>query len=170
MSVKKFRSNVAAVIVDPKINKVLMFRRLPKKNKQLKLLSDGGQLFWNWQFPQGGVDSGETEEETLFRELEEEIGTNDVTIVNVSKKRTRYYYPGKMLKILHQKPEWKFFRGQQQRWFLLHLNCDIQKISFNHHPVEFDKYQWISPRRGLQKVVPWKRKAYRKGLRSLGVI
>ena len=170
MSVKKFRPNVAAVIVDPANNKVLMFQRVPKKNKQLKLLSDGGQLLWNWQFPQGGVDPGETEEETLLRELKEEIGTNDVTILRISKKRTRYHYPRKMLKILHQKNEWKTFIGQQQKWFLLKLNCDTKKITFSNQPVEFEKFEWMYPRKGLQKVVPWKRKAYRKGLRSLGII
>ena len=37
-------------------------------------------------------------------------------------------------------------------------------------PIEFEEFQWFSPRIGLQNVVPWKRKAYRKGLRSLGII
>ena len=170
MSSNKFRANVAAVIFDPKNKKSLMFRRLAKKNKDLKFLSDGGQLRWNWQFPQGGVDLKETEKETLLRELKEEIGTNEVKIIQISKNRTRYHYPPKMLKILHQKPEWKPFRGQQQRWFLLKLNCDLKNISFKYEPIEFDKFQWFSPRKGLQKVVPRKRKAYRKGLRSLGII
>ena len=83
MSTNKFRANVAAVIFDPENKKVLMFRRLAKKNKELKFLSDGGQLRWNWQFPQGGVDFKETENETLLRELKEEIGTNNVKIILV---------------------------------------------------------------------------------------
>ena len=167
---KKFSPNVAAVIFDPLKNKVLMFRRVSKKNEEKKALSDGGQLRWNWQFPQGGVDPGETEEETLFRELEEEIGTRDVTIICASKTRIRYHYPRKMLYILHQKPEWRPFCGQQQRWYLVQLNCGTEHISFSHQPIEFDDFQWISPRQGLKKVVPWKRKAYRKGLRSLGIM
>ena len=170
MKSKKFRPNVAAVIFDSKKNKVLMFRRVAKKNEEEKLLSDGGQLRWNWQFPQGGVDDGEKEEDTLLRELEEEIGTKEVAIICSSKKHIRYYYPRKMLNILHQNPYWKPFRGQQQRWFLLKLKCDIKYISFKHRPIEFDAYQWISPRKGLKLVVPWKRKAYRKGLRSIGII
>ena len=170
MNAKKFRANVAAVIVDTKKKKILMFKRIAKKNKDSKLLSDGGQLRWNWQFPQGGVNYGETEEEALLRELEEEIGTRDVTIINASKIRTRYRYPNKMIKILHNKPEWKPFRGQQQRWFLLELNCDTKNITFKHYPIEFEEFKWFLPRIGLQKVVPWKRKAYRKGLRSLGII
>ena len=66
---KKFRPNVAAVIFDPLKNKVLMFRRVSKKNEEKKALSDGGQLRWNWQFPQGGVDAGETEEQAILREI-----------------------------------------------------------------------------------------------------
>tara|TARA_Y100001970_G_scaffold287003_1_gene410556 strand:+ start:2034 stop:2546 length:513 start_codon:yes stop_codon:yes gene_type:complete len=170
MSAKKFRANVAAVIFDSQKNKILMFRRIPKKNKDFKLLSDGGQLRWNWQFPQGGVNLGETERDTLLRELKEEIGTNEVTIINVSRKRTRYHYPKKMLKILHKKSEWRPFSGQQQKWFLLKLNCDTKNICFKHHPIEFEAFQWFYPREGLQKVVPWKRKAYRKGLKSLGIL
>jgi putative (di)nucleoside polyphosphate hydrolase len=170
MSVKKFRPNVAAVIFDPANNKVLMFRRVSIKNEEEKPMSDGGQLRWNWQFPQGGVDYGENEEETLLRELEEEIGTRNVSIICSSNRRIRYHYPRKMLYILHRQPMWKPFRGQQQRWYLVKLNCNTEKISFTHEPIEFDAYQWISPRRGLKLVVPWKRKAYRKGLRSLGIL
>ncbi|GIT63021.1 MAG: hypothetical protein Ct9H300mP21_05670 [Pseudomonadota bacterium] len=70
-----------------------MFRRIAKRNEKSELLSDGGQLRWNWQFPQGGIDLGESEEETLFRELEEEIGTNDVKSSGLLKKKVRFYYP-----------------------------------------------------------------------------
>ena len=170
MTAKSFRPNVAGVIIHPTNKKVLMFRRLAKTNEKSELLSDGGQLRWNWQFPQGGIDPGETEEETLFRELKEEIGTNDVTIIRVAERRVRYYYPLKMLHILHKQPKWKPYRGQQQRWFLLRLNCETEKINFSHQPIEFDAFQWISPRIGLKKVVPFKRKAYRKGLRYLGIL
>ena len=170
MRAKKFRPNVAAVIIHPTENKVLMFRRLAEKDKNSGFLTGGGQLKWNWQFPQGGVNDGESEEEALFRELKEEIGTGDVKIIRVGEKRIRYHYPLKVKRVLDQQLQWRPFRGQQQRWFLLHLNCQTDKISFNHHPIEFDAFQWISPRKGLSMVVPFKRKAYRKGLRMLGVL
>ena len=170
MKAKKFRSNVAAVIIHPTENKVLMFRRLAEKDKKSGFFVGGGQLRWNWQFPQGGVNVGESEEQALFRELKEEIGTRDVKIIKVGKKRIRYHYPLKVKRVLDQQPEWRLFRGQQQCWFLLHLNCHTDKISFNHDPIEFDSFQWINPRKGLNMVVPFKRKAYRKGLRMLGVL
>ena len=170
MRVRKFRSNVAAVIIHPAENKVLMFRRLAEKDKNSGFLPGSAHLKWNWQFPQGGVNDGESEEEALFRELKEEIGTADIKIIRVAEKRIRYHYPLKVKRVLNRKPEWRPFLGQQQRWFLLNLNCHTEKISFNHDPIEFDAFQWIFPRKGLSRVVPFKRKAYRKGLRLLGVL
>ena len=170
MRTKKFRPNVAAVIIHPTENKVLMFRRLSEKKNNSDFSRGEGKLKWKWQFPQGGVNDGESEEEALFRELKEEIGTRDVKIIKVGKKRIRYHYPLKVKRVLDQQPEWRLFRGQQQCWFLLHLNCHTDKISFNHDPIEFDAFQWITPRKGLNMVVPFKRKAYRKGLRMLGVL
>ena len=161
---------MAAVIIHPTENKVLMFRRLAEKDKKSGFFVGGGQLRWNWQFPQGGVNVGESEEQALFRELKEEIGTRDVKIIKVGKKRIRYHYPLKVKRVLDQQPQWRIFRGQQQCWFLLHLNCHTDKIYFNHDPIEFDDFQWITPRKGLNMVVPFKRKAYRKGLRMLGVL
>ena len=45
----KFRPNVAAVILNQRGDKILMFHRVDGRRK-------------SWQFPQGGVDAGETEE------------------------------------------------------------------------------------------------------------
>ena len=144
MRAKKFRSNVAAVIIHPTENKVLMFRRIAEKDKKSGFFVGGGQLKWNWQFPQGGVNDGESEEQALFRELKEEIGTRDVNIIKVGKKRIRYHYPLKVKRVLDQQPQWRLFRGQQQCWFLLHLNCHTDKISFDHDPIEFDSFRWIN--------------------------
>jgi len=44
-------------------------------------------------------------------------------------------YRSKMLHILHKQPEWRPYRGQQQRWFLLQLNCDTEKINFSINPL-----------------------------------
>ena len=72
-----FRSNVAIVIGD-----------------------GNGRLFWAkrlgqtaWQFPQGGIDRGESVEDALYRELFEEVGleSGDVSVIQRSKKWLRYH-------------------------------------------------------------------------------
>src|SRR5258706_11700435 len=53
-----------------------------------------------WQFPQGGVRRGETAEESLFRELNEEIGlsSEDVRIVAQTRRWLRYRLPARFVR------------------------------------------------------------------------
>ena len=155
----KFRANVAAVIINQRGDKILMFHRVDGRRK-------------GWQFPQGGVDAGETEEQAIMRELKEEIGTNDVRILKQSSKRTRYQFPKSIMKKMQHRSRWRKYWGQEQRWFLVQLNLGTEALSLNNegHKQEFDQFKWMRPKAGLRKVVRFKRKAYRKGLKRLGVI
>ena len=53
-----------------------------RPNVGIMLANDRGQLLWArrvggrdaWQFPQGGIDTGESPEQALYRELHEEVG------------------------------------------------------------------------------------------------
>ena len=156
---KKFRPNVVAVILNQRGDKILMFHRVDGQRK-------------GWQFPQGGVDAGETEEQAILRELNEEIGTNDVKILKQSSRRTRYQFPKAVIKRMQQKNRWRQYCGQEQRWFLVQLNQGTETLSLSNkgHKQEFDRFKWMRPKLGLRKVVRFKRKAYRKGLKRLGVI
>ncbi len=53
-----------------------------------------------WQFPQGGIRSGEEAEQSLFRELREEIGLEpgDVTIVARTERWLRYRLPSRYVR------------------------------------------------------------------------
>ncbi len=79
-----FRLNVGMIIVN-KEGKVFWGKRPGQKNA--------------WQFPQGGVNSYETLEETMYRELAEEVGlkSEDVKILGQTKRwlyyRLPYYLP-----------------------------------------------------------------------------
>ena len=63
---KFYRPNVAAIIVSSDY---------PEKKEIF--IAERTDLAGVWQFPQGGIDEGESSEEALFRELKEEIGTKD---------------------------------------------------------------------------------------------
>ena len=52
-----------------------------RPNVGIVLLNPKNQVFWgkrirthSWQFPQGGINYGETPEQAMFRELHEEVG------------------------------------------------------------------------------------------------
>src|SRR4030067_1776618 len=60
------------------------------------------QVFWGkrvnqhaWQFPQGGINAGETPEQAMFRELEEEVGLQaaHVRILGRTREWLRYDVP-----------------------------------------------------------------------------
>ena len=39
-----------------------------------------------WQMPQGGINNNENPEEAVWREMMEEIGTNNAILIKISKK------------------------------------------------------------------------------------
>lgn len=64
-----------------------------------------------WQFPQGGIDAGEEIQEALFRELKEEIGTDNVEVIAEFPEWISYDFPPKIAQSM------KPFIGQTQRYF-----------------------------------------------------
>src|SRR5208282_4499409 len=72
-----------------------------------------------WQFPQGGLREGETPEQAMIRELQEEIGLvpEDIKVVAESKDWHHYDLPKRLIR-RRTKP---VCIGQKQKWFLLRL-------------------------------------------------
>src|SRR4051812_28578691 len=70
-----------------------------------------------WQMPQGGIDEGESPTEAALRELYEEVGTNEVTLLGQTKSWFSYDLPDEWIAKLWNGQ----FRGQQQIWFLMSL-------------------------------------------------
>ena len=135
------------------------------------VISDGcGKVFWAkrlgqqaWQFPQGGVNDGESAEQALYRELYEEVGleSTDVKIIQRTKKWLRYQIPVQM----QRKNSIPLCIGQKQKWFYLELTGDAAKVKLNATGTpEFDAWEWVNYWYPIDSVVSFKRNVYRNAL------
>ena len=122
----------------------------------------------SWQFPQGGIDKGESPTDALYRELYEEVGMceDQVELVAQTRSWLRYRIPDHLIR-KRQKPR---CIGQKQKWFLLHLKCSAEEIRFDcGDKPEFTEWQWVSYWYPVNQVVEFKRGVYRKAMRELSV-
>lgn len=143
-----------------------------RPNIGIILANHAGQIFWAkrvgwdaWQFPQGGMNPNESLEDTLFRELREEIGLQrgDVTILGRTRHWLRYRIPPRLIR----KTE-PVCIGQKQIWYLLRLEAHDDQIHFDRtEKPEFDGWQWVSYWFPLRQVVSFKKSVYRAALSEL---
>jgi putative (di)nucleoside polyphosphate hydrolase len=147
-----------------------------RANVGIIVANDRGQLLWArrvggrdaWQFPQGGINRGETPEEALYRELEEEVGLSQdaVQVLAATRDWLRYRLPRRFIR-KGQKP---VCIGQKQKWYLLRMLAEDSSVRFdlNTKP-EFDHWQWVSYWYPLNQVISFKREVYRRALKELSL-
>ncbi len=111
----------------------------------------------SWQFPQGGIDAKESPKAALFRELEEEIGTNNIEIIATYPKWVSYDFPNTIAKKMYP------FDGQIQKYFLVRLKKGAKINLETKHP-EFDNYKFIGYKEVLNYIVYFKRSIYKEVL------
>src|SRR5580765_5553037 len=105
-----FRPNVAAILLN-------------MDNEML--IAERAHIRGSWQFPQGGVDPGESLEEALLREVEEEIGVKPGKIQVLDQKGGyRYEFPKGRLK-------YGIYGGQEQVYFLCRFLGHDEDININ---------------------------------------
>lgn len=145
-SFKMYRNGVGAFIINDD-KKIFVAKRIDSNNSN-----------FSWQLPQGGVDKNETITNALYRELMEEIGTNNVLILKQTKELS-YEIP-----IQFRKNSWqKDIIGQKQIWFALKLLGKESDINLNHdvHP-EFDEYKWVDKSFVMEHVIDFKKNMYQQ--------
>ncbi len=142
-------------------------------NVGIVLINDLGHLFWGrrqghdaWQFPQGGLVSGESALDAMYRELFEEVGLEkeDVEVYGVTKRWLKYRLPKQYLR--HGSVP--LVIGQKQKWYLLKLVSAQQKIRLDlSDSPEFDSWRWIAYQEPETQVIFFKRQVYAQALKEL---
>jgi len=139
-----YRPNVAMIIVS---------NNYPEKKEIF--IAQRDDLSDVWQFPQGGIDKGEEVQEALFREMEEEIGTNEASIVAEYPEWLSYDFPPKIAEKM------KPYVGQTQKYFLVKLKKDA-KIDINTQHPEFSDFKFVDVDDALSLSASFKQSVYEK--------
>jgi len=144
---KIFRPNVAAIVLSAKYPikcEIFVASRVDINNA--------------WQFPQGGIDEGETTKEALLRELEEEIGTKDVEIIAEYPSWVSYEFPPTIAQKMYP------YDGQKQKYYLVKLKKGA-KININTKVPEFSEYKFVPTKNIYDYITVFKRSVYKQVLK-----
>ena len=156
---------------------IMLDREGYRPNVGIVLLNDQNQVFWgkrigqqSWQFPQGGIQHGESPEQAMYRELHEEVGllAQHVQIIGRTRDWLRYDVPDEFLRRQVNRNHRVSYKGQKQIWFLLRMLSDDQqvKLDVSDQP-EFDAWRWDPYWIELETVVGFKRQVYQLALSEL---
>ena len=144
-----------------------------RPNVGIVLLNQRNQVFWgkrirthSWQFPQGGIKYGETPEQAMYRELQEEVGLQRVHVRILARTRDwlRYEVPEQYIR----RDARGHYRGQKQIWFLLQLTGRDNDMNLRaSEKPEFDAWRWNEYWVPLEVVIDFKREVYQLALTEL---
>nr|WP_244868775.1 RNA pyrophosphohydrolase [Photorhabdus noenieputensis] len=147
-----------------------------RPNVGIVICNRQGQVLWarrygqhSWQFPQGGINPGESPEQAMYRELYEEVGLGrkDVRVLASTRNWLRYKLPKRLVR-WDTRP---VCIGQKQRWFLLQLLCNEEDINVQHsNTPEFDGWRWVSYWYPVRQVVSFKRDVYRRVMKEFSSV
>jgi putative (di)nucleoside polyphosphate hydrolase len=145
-----------------------------RPNVGIVLANSAGNVLWArrvgqdaWQFPQGGINDGESPEDALFRELYEEVGLHPehVRVLACTRGWLRYRLPERLVRKVERGP---VCIGQKQKWFLLEMLAEDSAVRMDRgHKAEFDHWRWVTYWYPLAQVVPFKREVYRRAMKEL---
>lgn len=117
-----------------------------------------------WQFPQGGIDEGETAQEAAVRELREETSLTGLKLIKTLEFGVRYDFPPEIAKNLCY--DKKRYAGQEVYWSLFYFDGDDSEIDLNTAEPEFDAFRWADFEEAVDGIVEFKKTAYQTAMRE----
>lgn len=136
-----FRAGVGAIIINKKGQLLLLERR---------------DIPGSWQFPQGGLDDGETTHPGILREIEEETAISSKHLQLIAR------YPEPLAYELPPRARTaKTGRGQVLYWFLFRYLGKKKKIDLSRSK-EFRAYKWTSSGSAIAETVEFRKNSYQR--------
>ena len=110
-----------------------------------------------WQMPQGGINKGEDYFSAAIRELEEETGIKNVSLIKKINETLTYILPNNLLGII-----WKGkYKGQKQKWYVMKFNGKDDEINLKTKHPEFLEWKWVNLDNITDTVVDFKLEIYK---------
>jgi 8-oxo-dGTP pyrophosphatase MutT (NUDIX family) len=102
----------------------------------------------HWDFPKGHIEKGETNEETMRRELQEETGLEDLVVLPNFSGSYLYYYQAKGDEYEKRKAKGKKTLILKKVTFYL-TKTDTKEIKISKEHIGFE---WLSFEKALEKI------------------
>jgi putative (di)nucleoside polyphosphate hydrolase len=147
---ERFRPNIAICLINPK-NEVL----LVKHKEHIKEY---------WQFPQGGINAGDNLQATIRRELKEELGLSQFSILKILENIYAYRWPHKLIKY-GTDPSKRGYIGQIQSLAIVRVNEIRPKLVPD--PREAAAVRWMKKDEVIKALNPIRRKVGRLAMLEL---
>lgn len=120
-----------------------------------------------WQFPQGGVEASEDVRITATRELYEETGMQSITLLAHTEQPIAYQFPDEIARSAYG----GHYAGQEMTWFLFSFHGEDSEINLTVTThAEFDAWRWTTLDFALDHVISFKRDAYERAFKNLGLM
>ncbi len=139
----RFRPNVAGILLNKK-GEILLIRRKRANDE-------------HWQLPQGGIDAGETVEQAIRREMREEVGTDNFSVLKVLPDFHKYEWPAG-----HPRHG---FDGQSQTVLILQFQGTDADIKIDED--EASDWKWYSNKDAIKTIYPARRPSFERALKEI---